>query len=68
MGSVVGHAVAGAALGGPLGLIAGALIVDLMRGQGQQRMDPDQAEMELLIRQVGQLREQGLRDRYGKEV
>jgi uncharacterized membrane-anchored protein YhcB (DUF1043 family) len=60
----VGHAAVGALIGGPVGLIAGALIGDQLMGQGQRqeeqqrRIDQNQAELERLRRENERLRQE----------
>jgi uncharacterized membrane-anchored protein YhcB (DUF1043 family) len=59
----VGHAALGAAIGGPFGLIAGALIGDQLMGQDQKQdeqqrqLDANQVEIERLRRENEQLKQ-----------
>ena len=63
IGSTVGHAVLGAAIGGPVGLIDGALIGDELMGQDQKQneqrrqLDANQAEIERLRKENEQLKQ-----------
>jgi hypothetical protein len=63
--ATVGHPGAGAAIGGALGLGAGALVGDLLQGQEikqgdqQRQMDANQAEIERQRREIERLRKQG---------
>src|ERR671925_2146980 len=65
IGATVGHPGAGAAIGGGLGLGAGALIGDYMQGQDNrnytqdEEMDANQAEIERQRREIERLRKQG---------
>lgn len=62
-GSTVGHAAVGALIGGPVGLIAGALIGDQLMAQDrrqdaqQRQIDKNQEELRRLQRENEQLRE-----------
>ena len=65
IGAAVGHPGAGAAIGGALGLGAGALVGDQMQGQEikqadqQKQVDANQAEIERQRREIERLRKQG---------
>ena len=67
IGSTVGHAAVGALIGGPVKLVAGALIGDQLMGQQhrqdeqQLQIDRNQAEVERLRRENERLREQSER-------
>ena len=64
IGSTVGHAAVGALIGGPVGLIAGALIGDQLMSQDrrqddqQRQIDQNQSELERLRRENQRLRDQ----------
>jgi uncharacterized protein YcfJ len=64
IGSTVGHASLGAAIGGPVALIAGALIGDQSMGQDQKQneqqrqLDANQAEIERLRKENERLKQQ----------
>lgn len=64
IGAAVGHPGAGAAIGGTLGLGAGALVGDQLQGQEiqqneqQRQIDTNQAELERQRRELEQLRKQ----------
>ena len=65
IGAAVGHPGAGAAIGGALGLGAGALVGDQLQGQEikqadqQKQIDTNQAELERQRRELERLRKQG---------
>jgi len=65
IGAAVGHPGAGAAIGGTLGLGAGALVGDQLQGQDikqqdqQRQIDQNQAEVERQRRDLDRLRKQG---------
>jgi phage tail tape-measure protein len=64
IGAAVGHPGAGAAIGGTLGLGAGALVGDQLQGQEirqadqQRQIDGNQAELDRQRRELEQLRKQ----------
>lgn len=64
IGAAVGHPGAGAAIGGALGLGAGALVGDQLQGQEikqadqQRQIDTNQAELERQRRELERLRKQ----------
>ena len=65
IGAAVGHPGAGAAIGGALGLGAGALVGDQMQGQEQKQseqqrqIDANQAELDRQRRELERLKQQG---------
>ena len=65
IGAAVGHPGAGAAIGGALGLGAGALIGDQMQGQEQKQaeqqrqIDANQAELDRQRRDLERIKKQG---------
>jgi hypothetical protein len=65
IGAATGHPGAGAAIGGALGLGAGALVGDQLQGQEnsqieqQRQIDSNQAEIERQRRELERLRKQG---------
>lgn len=65
IGAAVGHPGAGAAIGGALGLGAGALVGDQLQGQEikqtdqQRQIDANQAELDRQRREGERLRKQG---------
>ena len=65
IGAAVGHPGAGAAIGGALGLGAGALVGDQLQGQEnrqtdqQRQIDANQAEIERQRRELDKIRRQG---------
>ena len=65
IGAAVGHPGAGAAIGGALGLGAGALVGDQLQGQQnrqadqQKQIDANQSELERQRRELERLRKQG---------
>ena len=65
IGAAVGHPGVGAAVGGALGLGAGALVGDQLQGQEirqsdqQRQIDSNQAEIEQQRREIEKYRRQG---------
>lgn len=65
IGAAVGHPGAGAAIGGTLGLGAGALVGDQMQGQEQRQanqqnqIDANQAELDRQRRELEKVKKQG---------